>query len=100
MIVEWRAYTTRTGRTREFIEMMRTRGLPIQEAVQGKIMAMYTFEFGPQEQVVMLWRYDSLADREARRAKLATTPGWAEFVAEASELVQHHETRLMNPVEL
>jgi hypothetical protein len=100
MIVEWRAYTTRTGKTQAFIEMMRTRGLPIQEAVQGKIMAMYTHEFGPQEQVVMLWRYDSLADREARRAKLAAAPGWAEFVAEASELVQHHETRLMNPVAL
>jgi hypothetical protein len=100
MIVEWRAYTTRTGKTRAFIELMRTRGLPIQEAVQGKIMAMYTYEFGPQEHVVMLWRYDSLADREARRAKLATAPGWAEFVAEASDLVQHHETRLMNPVPL
>jgi hypothetical protein len=97
MIVEWRCYTTKTGKTRQFIEMMKTRGLPIQEAVQGKIMAMYTHEFGPQEQVIMLWRYDSLADREARRAQLAATPGWAEFVAEASDLVQHHESRLLKP---
>lgn len=97
MIVEMRMYTTHTGMTGEFVALYKDEGLPIQEAVQGKPMAVYTHEVGPLEQVILLWRFESLADRQARRAKLRELPEWKTFLAKAAPLVASHENRILNP---
>ncbi|MEQ8700695.1 MAG: NIPSNAP family protein [Bauldia litoralis] len=98
MIVEMRTYTTHVGKAAEFVALYRGRGLPIQEPIQGNLLGMYQTEFGPMNQVILLWGYESHAERDARRAKLRTAPGWAEFMADIAGLVASEDSRLVVPV--
>lgn len=98
MIVELRTYTTHVGKAAEFVALYRQRGLPIQEPIQGDLLGMYQTEFGPMNQVILLWGYESHADRDARRAKLRAAPGWSGFMADIAGLVQSEESRLILPV--
>lgn len=98
MLIDMRLYNTVTGMTQRFIDLYVADGLPIQRRHCGDPVGFYAHEFGPQEQVVLLWRYASFADREAKRAALDQEAGWLNFLTEAAPLMRHHETRLLRPV--
>lgn len=97
MIVELRVYTTYVGKAAQFAALYREKGLPIQEPVQGGLLGMYQTEFGPMNQVILLWQYDSHEERDRRREELTAAPGWREFLMEAAPLVQSEESRLLTP---
>jgi hypothetical protein len=97
MIVELRLYNTVTGRTREFVALYKAEGLPIQQPVQGNLLGFYVHEFGPMEQVVMLWGYGDHAERERRRSELDRIPAWREFLGKVAPMVRAHESRLLVP---
>ncbi|MCZ7562725.1 MAG: NIPSNAP family protein [Burkholderiales bacterium] len=97
MIVELRLYNTVTGRTREFVDAYKAEGLPIQQPVQGNLLGFYVHEFGPMEQVMMLWGYADLADRERRRSELDAMPAWRDFLRKVAPMVRAHESRLLVP---
>ncbi|QDC00697.1 NIPSNAP family protein [Mesorhizobium sp. 8] len=79
MLVEHRTYTLPHGRTNEYVERYERYGLPVQERYLGKLYGFFISEIGPLNQVVFLWAYESLADREARRAQLERDPDWMKF---------------------
>jgi hypothetical protein len=97
MIVEMRLYTTRCGNTAEFVELYKTQGLPVQEPVQGRLLGLYVHEFGPMEQVVLMWAYADETDRSVRRAQLRALPAWQAVMPKLAALVESHETRLLHP---
>lgn len=97
MIVEMRIYTTYVGKAGEFIRLYRETGLPIQEPIQGRLLGMYQTEFGPMNQIVLLWEYDSHAERDARRQELMAAPGWVDFLRAAAPMVSSEESRLLLP---
>lgn len=97
MIVEMRLYTIFVGRAPEFIRLYEEKGLPVQVPACGAPLGMYQTEFGPMSQVILLWRYESHADRDARRAMLMADPAWSAFLKAAAPLVQQEESRLLLP---
>ena len=97
MIVEMRIYTCHVGQAGPYIQLYREKGLPIQEPIQGNLLGMYQSEFGPMNQVILLWGYDSEEDRRERRARLPDTPCWMEFMREAAPMIQSEESRLLKP---
>ncbi|MCC6008431.1 MAG: NIPSNAP family protein [Rhodobacteraceae bacterium] len=97
MIVEMRTYTTLCGRTAEFVDLYRSEGLSIQEPVQGRLLGLYVHEFGPMEQVVLMWAYADEADRAERRDRLIAMPEWRALLPRMAALVVSHETRLLSP---
>ena len=97
MIVEMRFYTTQVGRTQDFVRLYESKGLPIQAPIQGHLIGMFTTEFGPATQVVVLWGYADDVDRRRRRAKLMELPEWRAFLTEAAPLIQSEESRMLNP---
>jgi len=97
MIVELKTYTTYVGKTAEFVRLYEEKGLPIQQPVQGDLLGMYQTEFGPVNQVILLWRYADEADRRARRTALMEVPEWRAFLGEAAPLVQSEDNRLLVP---
>ena len=99
MLVEMKIYTTKPGKADAFMKIYEDEGLPIQEPVQGNLIGMYKTEFGPVNQVILLWGYENIDDRFARRKKLSTAPGWAEFMSVAGPMVQDEENRLLVPSE-
>jgi hypothetical protein len=97
VIVEMRIYTTYVGKAGAFVALYREKGLPIQEPIQGKLLGLYQTEFGPMNQVILLWEYPDHAARDARRVELAKAPGWMDFLREAAPMVQSEESRLLLP---
>lgn len=86
MIYEMRTYTLRPTRMGDWLALYKGHGLAVQQELLGKLVGFFTTEFGVVNQVVHIWAYDSLDDRAARRAALASDPRWTEFSARNKEL--------------
>jgi len=99
MIVDLRIYTCKPGRTDEFVALYERLAWPMQQKYLGRCLGWFTSVEGRQNTVVHLWGYDSQADREDRRRKMAADPAFAAYlkaVAEADVLVDM-ENRIVSP---
>ncbi|GAP38355.1 NIPSNAP family protein [Piscinibacter sakaiensis] len=99
MIVDQRIYTLHPGKVPEWVAAMTNGGFAIQQPVLGRCMGYYVSEFGPLNQIVHLWGYDSLEDRAARRAELRSIPAWNEIRDQLMPAVHHQENRLLLPAD-
>jgi len=97
MIVEERIYTLLPGKVPDYLRAYETEGLAIQKAMLGTMVGYFSTEFGPLNQIVHLWAYRDLADREARRRRLGADPGWQAYVAKVRPLVVNQENKLLMP---
>ncbi len=97
MIVDLRIYTTRPGRTAEFVQLYKTEGWPLQQKYLGRCLGWFVSLEGPLNQVVHLWGYQSEADREARRAAMAADPARGAYLKKSAELglLAAQENRLL-----
>ena len=76
MIVEQRDYHVYTGKLPELVRLYETEGIPIQQEMLGGFVGAFTTDIGALSTYTTLWRYDSYAEREERRARLqADEPG-------------------------
>lgn len=99
MIVEHRTYTFRPGTVDGWLKKYETEGLPIQKRHLNTFLGLYVSEIGHLHTTVLLWRYDSLADREARRAAMYADPEWQAFISGVWSLdaIQSQDVMIMNP---
>lgn len=97
MIVEQRTYTLPHGTMNTYLERYEKHGLPLQQRHLGRLLGFYVTEIGTLNQVVHLWAYDSLADRERRRESLAADPAWHEFLKMNTGSFTHQEVKIMKP---
>ena len=74
MIVEERCYTLKPKTVQLYYKDYDPRGLKIQTRILGRLIGYFHTEIGELNQVVHLWGYESLAERERRRALLAADP--------------------------
>ena len=97
MIVEERVYTFHPGKIPAFMAEYNAGPRALQRAILGGMLGYFTSEFGEQNQTVHLWGYADLADRAARRARLAAEPDWQAFLARVLPLIQRQESRILTP---
>jgi hypothetical protein len=99
VILEHRTYTFKPGTLDKWMQKYDAEGLAIQRRHLNTFVGAYTTEIGHLHQIVLMWAYDSLADREARRARMAADPDWKKYIAEiwAMEAIQTQEVKIMNP---
>ena len=95
MLVEHRTYTLPHGRMDEYLARYQTYGLPVQERHLGQLYGFFVSEIGPLNQVISLWTYQSMADRETRRASLERDPDWIVFRGMNTGSFVAQETRIM-----
>lgn len=86
MIVEHRTYTLKALRTGDFLKLYEQAALPLQLKYLGHLIGFYVSEIGPLNEVVHLWGFASLAERERRRALMEADPGWAVYRQALQEL--------------
>lgn len=100
MIVEHRTYTLKPLRTRDFLALYERAALPLQQKYLGRLVGFFVSEIGPLNQVVHLWAFDSLADREQRRAAMEADPLWAPYVdaLRGLDVMLQQETKLLRSV--
>lgn len=78
MIVDMRMYTLHPGRMAPVVDFLGETAVPIQRRHLGEPLGYYMTDIGPLNRLVHLWGYDSLADRDAKRAALFQDPAWEE----------------------
>ena len=86
MIVEMRTYTVKPQRTHDFLALYERAALPIQKKHLGNLVGFFVSEIGDLNQVVHLWGYESLGERERRRAEMMNDPGWPIYLSELKAL--------------
>ena len=97
MIVEQRTYTVQPGKVPEMVRLYGEEGLALQQRYLGKFIGYFTTETGNLNQVVFMWGYDSLDDREARRARMAQDPVWQKYVEKVVAIVDKQENVILRP---
>lgn len=95
MIVDHQTCTIPHGRMDEYLERYAAIGLALQHRHLGHHIGCYVSEIGMLNQVIHLWGFDSVADRELRHARMRENPEWARFVAMNAGLFVVEETRLL-----
>jgi hypothetical protein len=97
MIVEERTYTVKPGTVQQYYADYNPRGLEIQKRILGNLIGYFHTEIGELNQIVHLWGYDSLAEREKRRAALAADQDWHAYLRQSPDIIVKMETRILVP---
>lgn len=97
MIVEMRSYVLRPGCLPEFMSLMGSEGIGIEQSILGDLLGFYSTEIGVINKVIHLWRYASFEERKQRRAQLAASSEWTTFVPKVLPLIQEMHNELLNP---
>ena len=87
MIVEQRDYHVYTGKLPELVRLYETEGIPLQNEILGSLVGAFTTDIGALSTYTTLWRYDSFAEREKRRALLQSDERWKVFLAKVQPLM-------------
>ena len=96
MIIDHRTYAIKPGKLNDYLKIYEAEALPLQLKYLGHCVGWYVSnDIGPLNQVVHMWAYKSLADREERRGKLAADPAWPGFLAKATPFVDHMENKIL-----
>ena len=100
MIVELRTYTVKPLRAQDFLQLYEQAALPLQKKHLGNLIGFFVSEVGALNEVVHLWAYDSLAERERRRHAMEQDPGWPLYRKALRELdvIEKQETKLLKSV--
>ncbi|HEY4202848.1 MAG TPA: NIPSNAP family protein [Devosiaceae bacterium] len=97
MIVEHRTYIVKHGLMAEYLQRYEKHGLHIQLRHLGPLLGFYVSEVGVLNEVTHLWSYESMADRETRRAKLMADPEWQAFLKTNAGTFEHQQTKILKP---
>ena len=97
MIVEQRDYHVHTGKLPEVLRLYEEEGIPIQEEILGGLVGAFTVDVGALSTYTTLWRYDSYADREEKRARLQADERWKAFLAKVQPLMHTQQNRILVP---
>ncbi len=97
MIVEERDYHVHTGRLPELLRLYEAEGIPIQVEILGRLVGAFTTEVGELSTYTHLWAYDSLADRQERRARLQADERWQAFLPKIQPLIHTQRNRILVP---
>jgi hypothetical protein len=96
MIIEKRTYTFHPGKVQEFLALYEREGLPLHTKYLPMI-GYFVSEIGTLNQVITMWGYESMADRDTRRAALYADPEWIAFGPKTTPFIQKMETAILRP---
>jgi len=82
VIIDHRVYRTLPGRLPAQLELYSKLGYPVQLRYMGEPHYYLTTETGQLNTLIHGWIYESAAQREQARAKMAQDPDWKTYLAE------------------
>ena len=97
MIVEQRDYHVFTGKLPELVRLYETEGILLQQEILGGLVGVFTTDVGALSTYTTLWRYDSYAEREEKRARLQADGRWQEFLRKVQPLMHTQQNRILVP---
>ena len=97
MIVEQRDYHVYTGKLPELLRLYESEGIPLQQEILGGLVGVFTTDIGALSTYTTLWRYDSYAEREEKRARLQNDDRWQDFLRRVQPLMHTQQNRILVP---
>ena len=97
MIVNIRTYTLVPRMMPKYLKLFEEIAMPVVKRHGFDLMGYYSSVVGPQNQVVHVWRYDSMADMEAKRAARNEDADWLKFQQQTEGLVMMQGDKIMKP---
>lgn len=96
MIYELRTYTTRQGGVPAVLKANEEVGRPVRGDDYGKLEGYWYTDIGPLNQVMHLWSYTDMAERDQLRQDLGANQGWVnEYIPLIRLLIVKQELRFM-----
>ena len=95
MYYEIRTYRIKTGALPAYLKLVEEEGIALQKQYLGELVGYFYSEIGPLNQIVHIWAYPSLDEREARRTALAADPAWLAFAPKIQALLEEMESKIM-----
>ncbi|MBA3347568.1 MAG: NIPSNAP family protein [Actinobacteria bacterium] len=97
MIVEQRDYHVYAGKLPELLRLYESEGILLQQEILGGLVAAFTTDIGAVSTYSTLWRYDSYAEREEKRARLQADERWQDFLRRVQPLMHTQQNRILVP---
>ena len=97
MIYEMRSYRLRTGTVPAYLKLVEEEGIAIQQGHLGRLVGYFVSEIGPLNEIVHVWAYEDLNDREARRTALTADPRWQVFLPKIQALIEVMDNKILKP---
>ncbi|MFS8115980.1 NIPSNAP family protein [Rhizobium jaguaris] len=97
MFYEIRTYRLKNGAIPQYLKVVEDEGIAIQKAHLGNLVGYFYSEIGTINEIVHIWAYASLDDREERRQRLAGDPQWQAFLPKIRDLIEVAENKIMKP---
>jgi hypothetical protein len=98
MIHELRTYTLVPGKQAEYLKLSGEVGRTVRGDTCGKLEGFWYSEFGTVNQVVHLWTYAGLDERDRLRRELSRNEAWTkEYLPRTRALVVAQETKILSP---
>ncbi len=99
MIYELRTYQLVTGGLPDYLELARTKILPCIAEHGIKPVGFWSTSIGTLNEVVHLWAYEDLNERQAKWDKWAKDPRRAEVMAKLRSIVVAQSNKILTPTE-
>lgn len=96
MFYEIRTYRLKNGAVPTYLDAV-AEGIEIQKRHLEHLVGYFFSEIGPINEIVHIWAFASLDDRQARRARLNADPQWQAFLPRIRDLIEVAETKIMKP---
>jgi hypothetical protein len=97
LIVEQRDYHVFTGKLQMLVKLYEDEGIALQQEYLGGLVAAFTTDIGALSTYTSMWRYESFAQREERRAALQADERWRAFLAKIQPLIHTQTNRILVP---
>ncbi len=95
MYYEMRTYTIQVGKMNEYLDHFEKNGLPVISRYTDLVGWWYT-EIGELNQVIHIWKYESLDERDIKRKSLYDDSDWInKFIPKAFPLILNQESKLL-----
>ena len=91
-----RKYQLVVGGPLKWQKLYKEHGYETQRKHLGEPVGYFMTEFGEVNEVIHMWRYESLEDRAAKRAALYADPKWGEFISQAVPLIETQTTAILH----
>ena len=98
MIVDERTYQIAPGKMNELLALYEKEGFGVQTKHLGKPYGYFIVEVGEINHIVHMWAYESMADREQKRAQMQADPAWQAYLAKAGPYFVRMQNRLLKSV--
>ena len=98
MLHELRTYTIKPGSLQTILKANEEVGRTVRGDDYGKLEGYWYTDIGPLNQVVHLWSYKDMAERNKLRSQLADLEGWVkDYIPQIRPFILKQELRFMNP---